>query len=229
MEQRRQDDLRVVEERDALDRDEILDAQRVSHLEARDVELHMLRDTGRQSLDLHLARDLLHGAALLGAGRLASELHVHGRLDRAVEPHLVEVDVRERAANRVALEVLEDGVMGRRLALDHDVDDRVQARGARERRAEAPLVDDDRARVALAVEDTGNEPLLAEAAHAAGADLVGSALGDLESDAIARHRRTMVAEAARERAVAGGICEIDLTDERLRGSRASSHRRPRPP
>src|SRR6476620_10685775 len=81
-----------------------------------------------------------------------------------------------------------------RLPLDHDVDDRVQPRLTRERGPEAALVHDDRARVALAVEDARYQPLLAEAAHAAGADLVGPALRDLESDTIARHRRTMVAE-----------------------------------
>ena len=63
--------------------------------------------------------------------------------------------------------------------------------------AEVALADDDRARVPLAVEDTGDQPLPAEAAHATGSDLVGRALGDLQGDAIARHRRTMVAEGPR--------------------------------
>ena len=142
-----------------------------------------------------LARDLLHGAALLRAGRLADELEAHRGLDRAVETHLVEVDMRQRAADRVALEVLEDGVMGSRLPLDHDVDDRVQTRRAGQRGTEAALVHHDRTGVPLPVEDAGHQPLLAKAAHAAGAELLGSALGDLEGDTIARHRRAMVAEA----------------------------------
>ena len=131
-------------------------------------------------------------------GRLADELHVHGRLDRAVEAHLVEVDVRERAADRVALEVLENGVMGGRLPLDHDIDDPVEPGRPRERGAKVALADDDRPRVALAVEDAGDQPLLAEATDVARADLVGVPLGDLESDAIAGHRRRIVAAGGRD-------------------------------
>ena len=50
------------------------------------------------------------------------------RLDRLVEAHLVEVDVRERAADRMLLVLLEHRVMRRLLPLDHDVEDRVEAR-----------------------------------------------------------------------------------------------------
>ena len=85
--------------------------------------------------------------------------------------------------------------MGSRLPLDHDVDDRVQTRRAGQRGTEAALVHHDRARVTLPVEDAGHQTLLAKAAHAAGAELLDSALGDLEGDTIARHRRAMVAEA----------------------------------
>ncbi len=109
----------------------------------------------------------------------------HGRLDRPVEPHLVEVDMRQRPTDRVTLEVLEDRVVGRRLALDHHVENRVEARRPGEGRAELALTDDDRARVALAVEHARHQPLLAEAAHTARADLVGPALRDLERDAVA--------------------------------------------
>ena len=51
----------------------------------------------RQRLDVELARDLLQHAALLDARRLADELHRDRRVDRLVEPNLVEVDVRDRA------------------------------------------------------------------------------------------------------------------------------------
>ena len=107
----------------------------------------------------------------------------------------MEVDVRQRAADRVPLEVLENCVVRGRLALDDDVDDRVEARGARQRGAKLPLLDDDRARMTLPVQHAGNEALLAETADATRADLVGVAFGNLESDALARHRRAMVAEA----------------------------------
>ena len=52
---------------------------------------------------------------------------LYRRLDRPVEPHLVEVDMRERAADRMPLEVLENRMVRGRLALDDDVDDRVEA------------------------------------------------------------------------------------------------------
>ena len=149
---------------------------------------------GRQGLEAQLARDLLDDAALLRPGRLADELHRDARLDRLVEAHLVEVDVRQRAADRMLLVLLEDGVMRRLLPLDHDVEDRVEPRPAGEGRSQIALLDEDRAGVTTAVDDAGDQPLLPEAAHVARADLVGIAGGDLEGDAVARHRRRMVAE-----------------------------------
>ena len=169
---------------------------RVTNFEGRDVRLDVLRNPGRQRLDAQLARDLLDDAALLCPGRLSDELHVHGRLDRAVEAHLVEVDVGQRAPDRVPLEVLENGVVRGRLPLDDHVDDRVETRTAGQRCAEVALADDDRARVTLPVEHAGHQTLLPETANTAGAELVGIALGDLESDAIAGHRRRIVAAVA---------------------------------
>ncbi len=107
----------------------------------------------------------------------------------------MEVDVRQRAADRMLLVLLEHRVVRGLLPLDHHVEDRVQPRRAGQRRAELTLPDDDRARMPLAVEDARDQALLPEAPDAPRADLVGSALGDLERDALARHRRTMVAEA----------------------------------
>src|SRR6185503_13556564 len=104
------------------------DADRVTHFEGRDVCLYVLRNRGRQRLDAQLARDLLDDATLLRAGRLSDELHVHGRLDGAVEAHLVEVDMGDRAPDRMPLKVLQDGVVRGRLPLDDHVDDRVEAR-----------------------------------------------------------------------------------------------------
>ena len=54
----------------------------------------------RQRLDRDLADELCQHAADLHAGRLAHELHRHLRADRLVESDLVEVDVREMAADR---------------------------------------------------------------------------------------------------------------------------------
>ncbi len=106
----------------------------------------------------------------------------------------MEVDVRERPADRMTLVLLEHRVMRRLLALDHHVDDRVQPRGPRERGAKLALADDERPRMPLAVEDARDEALLSEAPDAPGAELVGPALGHLQRDALVRHRRTMVAE-----------------------------------
>ena len=119
-------------------------------------------------------------------GRLADELHGDRRLDRLVEPDLVEVDVRDRAADRVLLVVLEHGVMRRLLALDDDIDDPVQARGAGQGDPQLALADDE-GLVGLAVEHAGDQALPAQALDVAGAELIGAALLDLESGSVPGH------------------------------------------
>ena len=52
--------------------------------------------------------------------------------------------------------------------------------------AQLPLADDERL-VGLAVQDAGNQPLAAQALDVAGAQLVGAALLDLESDPVPGH------------------------------------------
>ena len=101
----------------------------------------------------------------------------------------------QRSADRVPLEVLENRMVRCLLALDHHVDDRMETRGPRQRGAELALLDDDRTGKFPAVEDTRHQPLLAEAADTTRPDLLGGALGDGKRDAVARHRRTIVAEA----------------------------------
>ena len=98
----------------------------------------------------------------------------------------MEVDVRDRSADRVLLVILEDGVMRRLLALDHDIDDPVQPGGAGQGDPQLPLTDDE-GLVGLAVEHAGNQPLAAQALDVAGAELIGAALLDLESDSVPRH------------------------------------------
>ena len=76
----------------------------------------------------------------------------------------MEVDVRDAAADRIVLVLLQHGVMRRRLPLEDDVQDRMQPAGTRERAAEIPLGDADRVRgLALAVEDTWDQALPAQA------------------------------------------------------------------
>ena len=70
----------------------------------------------------------------------------------------MEVDVRDRAPDRVLLVVLQHRVVRRLLTLDDDVDDPVQAGGAGERDPQLPLSHDERL-VRLPVEHAGDEPL----------------------------------------------------------------------
>ena len=109
-----------------------------------------------------------------------------GRLDRLVEPHLVEVDVRDRAADRMLLIVLQHGVMRCLLTLDHDVDDPVQPRRTGQSDAQLSLADDERL-VRLAVEHARDQALAPQALDVAGAELIGAALLDLECDPVPGH------------------------------------------
>ena len=157
--------VRIVEEDDAFDRRQILEPERVADLHPADVGLDRLGDLHRQRLDVDRRRWLREHAALLDAGRVlgAVEMDVDGRLDRDVESHFLQVDVADVAADRVALVLLEDRRLRRRLAVDDDVEHRVQARRAGQRRAQLALVDGERLRRRTAVEDARNEALLAQA------------------------------------------------------------------
>ena len=91
------------------------------------------------------------------------------RLDRLVEADLLEVDVGDAAGDHVLLVVLEDRRMGRLLAFEHDVEDRVQARWAGQDAAKLSLGDTDRVRrLPAPVEDAGNHPVAAQAARIGG-------------------------------------------------------------
>ena len=164
----------------------ILQSEVLAELEAADVDLDVLRDVRRQRLDVELPSDLLDDAAHLRAGRLADEVHEDGGLNRLVEPHLVKVDVRDRAADRMLLVVLEHGVMRGLLAVDDDVDDPVEPRRAGQRDTQLPLADDE-CLVRLAVEHARDQSLTPQALHVAGAELIGAALLDLECDSVPGH------------------------------------------
>ena len=150
----------------------------------RDVDLDVLRHLERQRLDVDLVRHLGEHAALLDAGRLADERDHDGGLDRLVEPDLLEVDVRDRAAHLVALVVLED----RRVlaaAVDGDVEHDVAAGRGRQRGAQLALADRDRDGLGAAVEDARNDALLAQAPGFGGSE--DGPLGNLELDALSCH------------------------------------------
>ena len=144
-------------------------AKRVADVHVGDVDLDPLGNLHRQRLDVDLARDLREHAALLRADGLADELDHDLRLDRLVEADLLEVDVGDAAGDHVLLVVLEDRRMGRLLAFEHDVEDRVQARGAGQDAAKLSLGDTDRVRrLPAPVEDAGNHPVAAQAARIGG-------------------------------------------------------------
>ena len=193
---RREDGLLgVVEERHALLHLEVGEAQGVADCHLSDVELEMLGDLQRQRLDRDLAIDLREHAALGHADRLTDELHDDARLDRAVEPHLLQVDVGDPTLDRMLLVVLEDRRVGRVLALERHVEDRVQAVAAGEHAPQLTLGDADRLRVlAATVEHARDQPLLAQAARLRGASAL--AVLHLQLHSLAGHRRRILARTA---------------------------------
>jgi len=146
----------------------------------------VLGDLHRQRLDVDLALHLREDAALLGPGRLADELDVHGRLNRLVEADFVQVDVRDVTSQRVLLEVLEDRGMRRLLALEDDIEDRVQAGRAGEHPSQLPLGDADRVGLLpVPVQDAGDEPFAAQPPRVGGASRL--ALAHFQLDPFAGH------------------------------------------
>ncbi len=105
----------------------------------------------------------------LTPGRELAADQVHGDRggDRLVEADLVQVDVRDAAADLVHLVVLEDRRVRGAGAVDLDVEDRVQAGRAGERAPKLALLDRDRDRLAAPVEHAGDEALAAQAARLA--------------------------------------------------------------
>ncbi len=157
----------------------------IADLERGDVELETLRHRHRQRLDGDLADDLGQQASERDARGDADELDRDLRLDRPVEPDLVEVDVQQRRSPRIELIVLQDGVMGLLLALEDDVQDRVRPVASPERLAQLPLLDHKGAWAPRAVEHTGNETLATQPPRRPGAAVL--AFAHLELDAFSSH------------------------------------------
>ena len=157
--------MRVVQERDALERGQVLEPERVAHLHRADVRLDRLGNFHRQRLDVERGGRLGEHAALFHAGRVLGPVQVdlHGRLDRDVEPHFLQVDVPHVPPDRIALVLLQDRGVHLGLALQDDVEHGMQSGRAGQRRAELTLADGEGLRCRLPVEDAGNEPLLAQA------------------------------------------------------------------
>jgi len=176
----------VVEEHDSLAGGEVGDAEAVADLQRADVERDPLRDLERQRLDANLAGDEREHAACLGAGRLADDLGDDGGLDRLVEANLLEVEVLDLPSDRVDLVLLEDRRVRRRLAVEDDVEDRVQTVTAGEHATKLALGNADRVRLLpLSVEDAGDLPTLAQAARLARPALL--TLLHLQTNTLAGH------------------------------------------
>ena len=134
---------------------------------------------------MELARDEREHAAGLYAGRLADQLDDDCRVDRLIQANLAQVDVRDRAADRILLVLGENRRMHGRLALDHDVENRVEPRRADHDCAKLPLRHDDRARVTLPVQNAGDEALRTEAPGVTRAEIL--ALANFELQPLSRH------------------------------------------
>ena len=115
----------------------------------------------------------------------AVQLDGDGSLDRLVEPNLVQVDVRDAAPHRIDLVLLENRRVRLALAVDLDVEDRVQAGRTGERAPQLTLGDADGNGLAVAVEDARDEPLLAQATRLGRAEPL--ALNDDELGAFSGH------------------------------------------
>ena len=76
-------------------------------VERRDVELHMLRDVGRQDLDLELAERVVeHAAEVAHAVGNAGQVDRHLEGDLLVGAYLVEIEMQDLGgAERVALDL----------------------------------------------------------------------------------------------------------------------------
>ncbi len=182
----REHGLRIVEIGDTFPRRKVGQPEAVADRHAAHVEIDVLGNLHRQGLDADLPLDLREDPALLGAGGLADQLDGHGRLDRLVEPHFLQVDVRDVASNRVLLIVLEDRGMRRVLPLHDDVENRVQPSLPRQDATEFAFGNGDRMwLLAAAVEHTRDEPFTAQPARVGGAAPL--ALLDLQPDSLTRH------------------------------------------
>src|SRR6266540_6324830 len=185
--QRREYRVGIVEELHALGRAQVGETKRVSDLHRADVEVEVFWDLHRQRLDVHLAVHLRDHAALADARGIfgPDQRDRHRGRDRLVEPHLLQVDVDQPTLDRILLKLLQDRGVRRLLALEHDVEDRVQAGVARQHAPEVALGYGDRMRLRAAVEDTRNQAPLAQAPRFARA--LALALGNLETDPFTGH------------------------------------------
>jgi hypothetical protein len=182
----REHDLRVVEIRDALARRQVGQTHRVAHRHRAHIELDALGHFERQRLDGDLADHLRQDAALLHTLGLSDQLDHDLRLDRLVEPHLLQVDVSQAAGQHVLLIVLQDRRMSRLLTVENDVEDRVEAAVTGEHAPQGALGNANcMRRLATPVEDAGDDSFASQPAGIRRSAAL--ALHDLEPHSLSCH------------------------------------------
>ena len=168
-----------------LDRRDVREPEDVADLQLGDVDVDVLRNVRGQRLDVELARDEREHAAGLDAAASPTSWTTTvawiGWSSRTSRRSMCEIVPRIGSCWYSARI---DGCTVC-LALDDDVEDRVQARRAGHRGAELALGNDDRACVTLPVEDAGDEPLRAQAPRAARAEIL--ALAHFELQPVSGH------------------------------------------
>jgi hypothetical protein len=102
------DRVRIVQKPRAFRRGQVGDPESRADLGPAHVQEQPIGHLERQRLDADLAHERRKHAAGFDAGRLAGQLDRDLRRDRLVEANFVEIEVRDPAANRVNLVVLED-------------------------------------------------------------------------------------------------------------------------
>ena len=122
------------------------------------VELEAVGHLHRQRLDVHLAVDLAEDAAFLDALGVSDELHDDLRLNRLIEPDLLEIDAQKARARGVELVLLEHRVVSLLLPLEDDVEDRA-GRGHRSAPCGARSSMQKGQRLRRPHGDPGNEPV----------------------------------------------------------------------
>ncbi len=122
-----------------------------------DVGVEPLGDVAGQAGQTNGPDVMLDDAALFHAGRFADDVDGDVDLDLDVSGDLQEVDVEDRAADRVALQLTREGEVG--IALDLEVDEDVAAGVGLERAHQRHAIDRDRDRVQPPpVQDRGHLP-----------------------------------------------------------------------
>ena len=174
-----------MQERDSGIDGDLRDADLVTDLERRDVDLDHVRDVGRLRLDGEAEDQLLDQATVAAPGCLTDEVQRDLGLDRDVAADAHEVDVDEVATGGVSLDLT--GERELLVPLDLEADQGVRATLTGEQVRELARRHRDRDRVGVeAVHDGGNLAGAAESPGGAGTALRARFGGELYVGHVAR-------------------------------------------